>query len=141
LIGVVILTHYRLADEFLQVMRLIVGDCDHVRAVGLDPATTSPEDMRARIDKAIQSADTGSGALVLVDMFGGTPSNLAMAFLEPDRVEVVTGLNLPMLVKVVSAQRTGSVSELAAVARDYGRRNISVATDILSGSASGDAAR
>ena len=89
--------------------------------------------MRTRIDKAVQQADSGRGALILVDMFGGTPSNLALSFLEENRVEVVTGLNLPMLVKVASNQEPLEVGELASIARDYGRRNISVATDVLSG--------
>jgi len=132
-VGAVIVTHYRLADEFLQAVRMIVGDRPHMHAVGLDPSTTSPEDMRARIDKAVHAADCGSGVLVLVDMFGGTPSNLALAFLEESRIEVVTGLNLPMLVKVAETQQKLGVAELAAVARDYGRRNISVASEILSG--------
>jgi mannose PTS system EIIA component len=131
LVGVVIVTHYRLADEFLQAVRMIVGERPHVHAVGLDPSTTSSEDMRARLDKAIHAGDTGSGVLVLVDMFGGTPSNLALAFLEENRIEVVTGLNLPMLVKVAEIREPLSVAELAVVARDYGRRNISVASEIL----------
>jgi PTS system mannose-specific IIA component len=130
-VGVVIVTHYRLADEFLQAVRMIVGERPHVHAVGLDPSTTSSEDMRARLDKAIHAADTGSGVLVLVDMFGGTPSNLSLAFLEENRIEVVTGLNLPMLVKVAEIRQPVGVAELAAIARDYGRRNISVASEIL----------
>ena len=69
MIGVVIVSHYRLADEFLQAVRVIVGDCDHIHAVGLDPETTSPEDMRGRIEKALRAADSGSGVVVLVDMF------------------------------------------------------------------------
>jgi PTS system mannose-specific IIA component len=132
-IGVIIVTHNRLADEFLQAVRVIVGPGEHIHAVGLDPTTTSPEDMRSRIDKAIQQADSGHGVLILVDMFGGTPSNLALSFLEENRVEVVTGLNLPMLVKVASSLEPLKVAELASIARDYGRRNVSVATDVLSG--------
>ena len=131
--GVVIVTHCRLADEFVQAVRMIAGECEHVRAVGLDPDTTSPEDMRARIEAALRAAEDGSGVLVLVDMFGGTPSNLALAFLEEERVEVVTGVNLPMLVKVVSDAPTGTLGELAATAREYGRRNISVASEVLAG--------
>lgn len=133
MIGVVIVTHYRLAEEFLQALRLIVSEVDHVRAIGLDPTAMSPEEMRAQIDKTLREVDRGSGVLVLVDMFGGTPSNLALAFLEPEKVEVVTGVNLPMLVKVSRQPEDASLHELAEVARDYGRRNISVASDILSG--------
>jgi PTS system mannose-specific IIA component len=88
--------------------------------------------MRAQIDKAIHEVDQGQGVLVLVDMFGGTPSNLSLSFLEEGRVEVVTGVNLPMLVKVARPKGGTDIHELAEVARDYGRRNISVASDLLS---------
>jgi len=117
-IGVLILSHYRLADEFIAALRHIVGEVPHVRAIGLDPAATAPEEMRAQIDKAIREVDQGKGVLVLVDMFGGTPSNLSLAFLEEGRVEVVTGVNLPMLVDFVF-NRTLSAEEAAnrAVAR------------------------
>ncbi len=137
MIGLVILSHYRLADEMLQVLRLIVEDVDHVHAVGLDPTASSPEDMRSQLDKAIREANFGDGVLVLVDMFGGTPSNLALAFLEEDRIEIVTGVNMPMLVKVSRLQEELSLGELSELARDYGRRNISVASEILSGPDSG----
>jgi PTS system mannose-specific IIA component len=131
-IGVLILSHYRLADEFVAALRHIVGEVEHVRAIGLDPATAAPEEMRAQIDKGIREIDGGRGVLVLVDMFGGTPSNIALSFLEEGRVEVVTGVNLPMLVKVARQKDGVSIHELAEIARDYGRRNISVASDLLS---------
>ncbi len=133
MIGVVIVTHYRLAEEFLQALELIVGKLDHVRAIGLDPTSGSPEEMRVRIEKAIGEVESGEGVLVTVDMFGGTPSNLSLAFLEEGKVEVVTGLNLPMLVKIARQNQDLQLHELAELARDYGRRNISVASDILSG--------
>jgi PTS system mannose-specific IIA component len=90
------------------------------------------EEMRAQIDKAIREVDQGKGVLVLVDMFGGTPSNLSLSFLEEGRVEVVTGVNLPMLVKVARQKSGADIHDLAELARDYGRRNISVASDLLS---------
>ena len=133
MIGLVILSHYRLADEMLQVLRLIADDIDHVHAVGLDPTAATPEDMRSQLDKTIHDADTGQGVLVFVDMFGGTPSNLALAFLEQDQIEIVTGVNMPMLVKVARLREEMPLHELAELARDYGRKNISVASDILSG--------
>ena len=132
MIGVLILSHYRLADEFVAALRHIVGEVKHVRAIGLDPASAAPEEMRAQIDKGIREIDTGRGVLVLVDMFGGTPSNIALSFLEEGRVEVVTGVNLPMLVKVARQKGEVAIHELAEIARDYGRRNISVASDLLS---------
>jgi len=132
LIGVVIVTHYHLAEEFLQAVQLIVGRLENFSAIGLDPAA-SPESMRSRIDKAIREADQGDGVLIFVDMFGGTPSNLCLAFLDEDRVEVVTGVNLPMLVKVAGLREAMPIHDVADLAREYGRRNISVASDLLSG--------
>jgi PTS system mannose-specific IIA component len=89
--------------------------------------------MRGRIEKALREADQGRGVLLLVDMFGGTPSNLCLSFLEERRVEVVTGVNLPMLVKVARVDEGMPLHEVAELARDYGRRNISVASDVLAG--------
>lgn len=133
MIGVVIVTHYRLADEFLQALRLIVGEVENLRAIGLDPSM-GPEEMRNRIDKTVREVDQGQGVLVLVDMFGGTPSNLCLSFLEEDRVEVVTGLNLPMLVKVAQLKEPMPLQQVAALIRDYGRRHIRVASAVLAGS-------
>jgi PTS system mannose-specific IIA component len=131
-IGVVIVTHYRLADEFLQALSLIVGDPQNFCAIGMDPSF-SPEEMRNRIDKALREVDQGEGVLVLVDMFGGTPSNLCLSFLDEGRIEVVTGLNLPMLVKVAQLKENMPIHEVATLIRDYGRRNIRVASDVLAG--------
>ncbi len=132
MIGVLIVTHYHLADEFLQALRLILGERENFVAIGLDPST-SPEQMRSRIDKAVRQVDRGEGLLVLVDMFGGTPSNLCLSLLEEDHIEVVTGLNLPMLVKVAQLKEPMPIREVAAMIRDYGRRNIRVASDDLAG--------
>ena len=137
MIGFLIVTHYQLASEFLRAVTLIRGPLDHFRAVGLDPQET-PKDMRARIEKAIHEVDRGEGVLLLVDMFGGTPSNLSLAFLEERRVEVVTGVNLPMLVKMAGLKDALSLNETAELARDYGRNNISVASQILHGEGAGD---
>ena len=132
MIGILIVTHYQLADEFLRAVELIQGDLGHFRAVGLDP-NEAPEEMHAKIEKALGEVSSGDGVLILVDMFGGTPSNLSMSFLEEGSVEVVTGLNLPMLVKLARLKPGLSLAETAELARDYGRRNISVASDVLSG--------
>lgn len=130
--GVLLVSHYRLAEEFYQTLRLIIGEVENFRPVGLDPKM-EPEDMRRRIQKAIEEVDSGDGVLALVDMFGGTPSNLCLSFLEEGQVEVVTGLNLPMLVKLGRVREAISLDEAARMARDYGRRNISVASDVLAG--------
>ena len=136
MIGFLIVTHYHLASEFLRAVTLIRGPLDHFRAVGLDPQET-PEEMRGRIEKATHEVDQGQGVLILVDMFGGTPSNLSLAFLEEDRIEVVTGVNLPMLVKMAGLKDGLTLQETAELARDYGRNNISIASEILHGDNSG----
>ena len=129
-IGVVIVTHYRLGEEFLQALRLIVPEAPEFRAVSIDPSQ-SVEEMRGDISVALKAADSGDGVLVLTDMFGGTPSNISLSFLDEHQVEVVTGLNLPMLIKLATMAELESLEELAAFIKQYGRRNISVASELL----------
>ncbi|MCH8134083.1 MAG: PTS sugar transporter subunit IIA [Deltaproteobacteria bacterium] len=129
-IGVVIVTHYRLGEEFLHALRLIVPDAPDYESVGVEPGQTADE-MRRAIDAALSSADEGQGVLVLTDMFGGSPSNISMSFLDDRRVEVVTGVNLPMLIKLATLRQEKELEELASFIKDYGRRNISVAREIL----------
>ena len=129
-VGVVIVTHYRLGEEFLQALRLIVPQAPEFHSVSIEP-TQGVEEMRGRIAAALEEADQGEGVLVLTDMFGGTPSNVSLSFLDEHPVEVVTGLNLPMLIKLATLQESGSLEELATFIKDYGRRNISVASEIL----------
>ena len=104
--GIVIVTHYRLGEEFLQALRLIVPDAPEFHSVSVEP-TQSVEEMRSQIQDALKAADRGHGILVLTDMFGGTPSNIALSFLDEHRVEVVTGLNLPMLIKLATMSDRG----------------------------------
>jgi PTS system mannose-specific IIA component len=128
--GIVIVTHYRLGEEFLQALRLIVPDAPEFHSVSVEP-TQSVEEMRSRIQDALKAADGGHGILVLTDMFGGTPSNIALSFLDEHRVEVVTGLNLPMLIKLATMSEDKPLDELAAFIKSYGQRNISVASELL----------
>jgi PTS system mannose-specific IIA component len=129
-VGVVIVTHYHLGEEFLQALRLIVPDPPKFQAVGIEPGQ-SVDQMRRAIDAALTAADQGHGVLVLTDMFGGTPSNISLSFLDDRRVEVVTGVNLPMLIKLATLREEKDLEELAGFVKDYGRRNISVAREIL----------
>lgn len=131
-VGVVVVAHYRLGEEFLQALRLIVPDVPHFHAVGIEPKQ-SVEEMRSAISAALQRADQGEGVLVLTDMFGGTPSNIALSFLEERRVEVVTGMNLPMLIKLATLREEKPLEELATFVKEYGQRNISVASELLPG--------
>ena len=128
--GVVIVTHYRLGEEFLQALRLIVPDAPPFQAVSIDPKQ-SVDQMREAIADALRRVETGEGVLILTDMFGGTPSNMGLSFLEEHRVEVVTGLNLPMLIKLATMTEKRPLEELAAFIKEYGPRNIRVASEIL----------
>jgi PTS system mannose-specific IIA component len=129
-IGVVIVTHYRLGEEFLMALRLIVPSAPGFVAVGIEP-TQSVEEMRGSIAQALAKADQGRGVLVLTDMFGGTPSNISLSFLAEHKVEVVTGVNLPMLIKLATLSEEKSLEDLASFIKSYGQRNISVASEIL----------
>ena len=129
-VGVVIVTHYGVGKEFLQALRLILPEAPEFPFVSLEPAEPVDE-MRARILAAIQQVDQSEGVLILTDMFGGTPSNVALSFLSEHRIEVVTGVNLPMLIKLGSLREEKPLEELAGFIKDYGQRNISVASEVL----------
>jgi PTS system mannose-specific IIA component len=129
-IGVVVISHGLAATELLNAAEMIVGDLPTFTAVSIgwhDDVTVA----REAIARAIAKADTGRGVILLTDMFGGTPSNLALSFLEAGRVDVVTGVNLPMLIKLA---KHDPAADLGAVSREiceYGRTNIRVASDLL----------
>jgi PTS system mannose-specific IIA component len=129
-VGVVIVTHFRLGEQFLEALRLIVPDPPEFHAVSIEP-TQTVDTMREAISQALQRAQKGDGVLVLTDMFGGTPSNISLSFLREHQIEVVTGLNLPMLIKLATLSEPKPLEELATFIKDYGQRNISVASEIL----------
>ncbi len=129
-VGVVVVSHYRLGEEMLQALRLIIPDGPRCYAVGIEPKQTA-EEMRSAIAHALDLADRGEGVLVLTDMFGGTPSNIALSFLGERRIEVVTGLNLPMLIKLATLAEEKPLPDLARFIKQYGQRNISLASEIL----------
>jgi PTS system mannose-specific IIA component len=131
-VGVVIVTHYRLGEEFLQALRLIIPEAPPFKSVSVDP-NQSVEQMRGAIAAALADADAGEGVLVLTDMFGGTPSNMSLSFLDEHHVEVVTGINLPMLIKLATMTEAKPLEELATFIKEYGQRNISVASELLPG--------
>lgn len=130
MIGVVVVAHYRLGEELLQALRLIVPEARGFAAVSVDPKQ-SVDEMRAAISEAIDRVEQGAGVLILTDMFGGTPSNIALSFLGEKRIEVVTGVNLPMLIKLATLRKTQPLDELAAFIKGYGQRNISLASELL----------
>ena len=129
-IGVVLVTHYQIGKEFLHALRLIVPNTPDFLTVSIDPKQ-SVDEMRQLIERALKQADRGAGVLVLTDMFGGTPSNMSLSFVEETGVEVVTGLNLPMLIKLATLSEDQPLDELAKFIKSYGQRNISVASEIL----------
>ena len=135
-VGVLIVAHFRLGAEMLEALRLIVPDAPPFGAVGIEPKQ-SVDEMRENIAAGLDGVDAGEGVLVLTDMFGGTPSNMALSFLDERRVEVVTGLNLPMLIKLATLQEPLPLDELAPFIESYGQRNISVASALLPASDSG----
>ncbi|HEB90976.1 MAG TPA: PTS sugar transporter subunit IIA [Deltaproteobacteria bacterium] len=128
--GVLIVTHYRLGEEFLQALRLILPEAPQFEAVSVDP-TMSVEEIRSGIAAGLKSADRGEGVLILTDMFGGTPSNMSLSFHDEHQVEVVTGMNLPMLIKLATMREEKPLDELAKFIKAYGQRNISVASELV----------
>ena len=132
MIGLVIVTHGRLAEEFLFAMEHVVGPQRAVAAVCIGPE----DDMELRrkdILRAVADVDQGRGVILLTDMFGGTPSNLAISVMEQTRAEVIAGLNLPMLIKLASVRGHASLQDAVAHAQDAGRKYISVASYVLAG--------
>ena len=129
-VGVVIVTHYRLGQEFLQALRLIVPEAPEFHSVSIEPAQ-SVDEMRSGISAALKAADEGQGVLVLTDMFGGTPSNISLSFLDEHQVEVVTGFNLPMLIKLSDMREGHSMAEAVDQAQESGRKYINVASQLL----------
>ena len=131
MIGILLVTHGGLAAELKAAAQTIQPDIEQIVAVSLDWSQVG-EDASRRIAEGLEEADAGDGAIILTDMFGGTPTNLTLPFLKRDRVEIVTGVNLPMLLKCAALQRSGKpVVEIAHVAKDRGQRSIYVASDLL----------
>lgn len=129
-IGAVIVSHGQLANELLSAAELVVGELSHIRAVSIgwhDDVGAAKEE----ISRAIASVSSGAGVLLLTDMFGGTPTNIAATFLADDDVEVVTGVNLPMVLKVASASSGLSLSEFAREVEDQGKESITMASTLL----------
>ncbi len=132
MIGILVVTHGRLASELVTAAEMIVGEIPNVTAVSIG-WYDDPDEAQEEIRNAIERVEGGQGTVVLTDMFGGTPSNLSLAFLEKDRVEVITGVNLPMLIKLVSL-REGEQVDLGAVAQEIsaqGKESIYLASDLL----------
>jgi PTS system mannose-specific IIA component len=130
MIGLVLVTHGRLAAELIGALEHVVGPQENVNAVCIGP-DDDMERRRADILESIEKADTDSGVILLTDMFGGTPSNLAISVMEKANVEVIAGVNLPMLIKLASVRATASLPSAAEQAQDAGRKYINIASQLL----------
>ena len=130
MIGLVLVTHGRLALEFLAAMEHVVGPQAQIRTVCID-ADDDMERRRADIVEAAKDVDTGDGVILVTDMFGGTPSNLAISAMQKGTVEVIAGMNVPMLIKLAELRDTASVSDAVRQAQDAGRKYIAVASALL----------
>ena len=130
MIGLILVTHGQLADQFVEAMEHVVGKQDAVETVCIGP-NDDMEQRRADISEAIARVDTGDGVIILTDLFGGTPSNLAISLLDTGRVEVIAGINLPMLIRLAGARKSMNVVDAVNAAQTAGRNYITVASEFL----------
>ena len=130
MIGLILVTHGRLAEEFVHAMEHVVGEQADVATICIGPN----DDMEARrreIANAIKRVDSGSGVAILTDLFGGTPSNLAISLLKKGKTEVIAGINLPMLIRLAGARKDMDLTAAITAAREAGRNYITVASEFL----------
>ncbi|MCR4378981.1 MAG: PTS sugar transporter subunit IIA [Rhodospirillales bacterium] len=130
MIGIVLVTHGRLAEEFVAATEHVVGPQSAIATVCIGP-DDDMEERRGQILECIAKVDDGSGVILLTDMFGGTPSNLAISVIEKANVEVIAGVNLPMLIKLASVRASGTLISAATQAQDAGRKYINIASELL----------
>ncbi len=133
MIGMVLVTHGRLAEEFVTAMEHVVGPQKQIAAICIGPH----DDMQLRreeITAAVADVDSGKGAIILTDLFGGTPSNLAISLLDSGKTEVIAGVNLPMLIRLESARRSMPLLKAVETAREAGRKYINIASEVLEAS-------
>jgi mannose PTS system EIIA component len=130
MIGALAVTHGQLAHELVAAAEMIVGEISHIQAVSIG-WHDDVNDARREIERRITEVEHGAGVLILTDMFGGTPSNIAFSFHEPGKVDVVTGVNLPMIIRIATQKEGETLDSMARGVRDQGRSSISMASDFL----------
>ena len=131
MVGILIVTHGKLAQELVETTRIIVGkNVENIVPITVD-WNDDMSDIQKTISSAISKVDQGNGVLILTDMFGGTPSNISLSFLS-EKVEIITGVNLPMLIKIVNVGDRYSLKELAQMIHEQGKKSIYLASEILS---------
>jgi len=129
IIGVVAVSHCRVAEEMVRAAEVITGSLQACRALSFQ-ASQPVEEMVKELREAIKEVDRGKGVLILTDLFGGTPANISLALLGP-KVEVVSGMNLPMLIKLAGCRKAHPLEKVAAMVKEYGQRHISLASEVL----------
>lgn len=130
MVGVVLVTHPNLGDKFIYTAEVICGKIPALVTVSID-TKQGVEELKRNISSAIKSVDSGEGVLIITDMFGGTPSNMSLAFLSDGQIEVLTGLNLAMLIKISSCREVRNLKELAKMVKESGQQNILLASEIM----------
>jgi PTS system mannose-specific IIA component len=130
MIGMILVTHGKLAEEFVHAMQHVVGRQEAVATVCIGP-NDDMERRRKEISDAVKKVDSGTGVIILTDLFGGTPSNLAISLMQAGHVEVIAGINLPMLIRLAKARNSMDVRSAAKAARDAGRNYITIASEFL----------
>jgi len=130
MIGGIIVSHGKLAEELLNALSIILGEVVNMEAISIG-WYDDVEESRKKINQCLKMVNQKSGVLIFTDMFGGTPSNLSFSFLKNNRIEIITGVNLPMLIKFVSLQRSNNLKEVAKKVVEQGKRNIHLASALL----------
>ena len=139
MIGIVIVTHRQLGDALIDAAQFVIGSQpERISAVSID-LKESADVLRKKIEAAIAAAGSAEGVLILTDMFGGSPSNLSYSFLEEGRIEVISGVNLPILIKAINTREKQPLEKLAETLEQYGKKSISLASGILKGNKRGSA--
>ncbi len=131
MIGGIIVSHGRLAEELLNALTIILGEAPNIEAISIG-WYDDVEDSKKRISQCLKRVDQKNGVVIFTDMFGGTPSNLSFSFLRDNQVEIITGINLPMLIKFVSLQRSNNLKDVAKKVVEQGKKNIHLASALLS---------
>ncbi len=130
MVGAIVITHGSLAASLMEVAESITGKIEKVKTVSVTRSDTT-ESIRSALSGSIKDVNSGSGVIIFTDMFGGTPTNVALSLLEDGKVDVITGVNLPMLIKFIGNRTEKSLSEVALLLKDYGQKSIVLAGDML----------
>jgi PTS system mannose-specific IIA component len=131
MIGGIIVSHGRLAEELLNALTIILGEAPNIEAISIG-WYDDVDDSKKKISQCLKRVDQKNGVIIFTDMFGGTPSNLSFSFLRDNQVEIITGINLPMLIKFVSLQRSNNLKDVAKKVVEQGKKNIHLASALLS---------